>query len=179
VRRLRTKIDPATRSTTATQARPQGETLGIAPGGGAQVSPQSWSASDAQVASQLTSQQKASWAHTTEQQDSSWQEGEPFAVQQSPTPSQVTPLQDEGEQSSSAASAQIASQLLLQQEPSWAQTSSQQGTSSQAGVPLSAQQSPGPGHVLPLQTVHSVAALLAQVASQALKQQKGSRSQIC
>jgi hypothetical protein len=131
------------------------------------------------VESQLTSQQNASWAHTTEQHDSSWQEGEPFAVQQSPIPSQVTPLQDEGEQSSRAAPAQISSQLLLQQEPSWAQTSSQQARSSQAGVPLSAQQSPGPGHEPLLQTEHSVAALLAHVESQALRQQNGSRSQIC
>jgi hypothetical protein len=169
-----TASDPATSSSDNTP-RCARESVGTGKGS-AQRSAQSISARVAHSESQFVSQQNESAAQTSAQHESSSQEGELLALQQSPFPSHITPLHTPPLQIDSARSAQFSSQVLLQQEPSWAQTSWQHIVSSQAGDPLSVQQSPGPGHVAPLQTAHNAWAVPAQVASQA-KQQKLSRLQ--
>ncbi len=147
--------------------------------GAPHTSPQRLAAASAHWESQLVSQQNGSSAQTAPQHDSDSQDGEPLDSQHPPVPAQVAPLQEEAPQTATAASAHSWSQALLQQEPSVLHTSSQQLVASQPGLPLAAQQSPGPGQDEALQAAQSVSALSAQNESQELRQQKGSRSQTC
>lgn len=174
---LRSAAAASAPSRSGASRRVQGEADGT--GGGGVHTAQRVDASTAHWESQVTLQQKASAPHTAAQQASFSHEGEPLAAQQSPMPAQVAPLQAELGQRESASAAQVSSQALPQQDPSDAHTSWQQAVSSQPGVPLAAQQSPGPGQAAPLQAEQTVCAVAAQLASQTARQQKGSSPHTC
>jgi hypothetical protein len=147
--------------------------------------PQSLAAFAAQEASHAMSQQEMSTAHTTSQQAALAQPGVWLAMQQSFASGwPQTPRHADGLQVASAASAQMKSHRVLQQNGSAAQIVSQQVASEQPGVMLAEQQSfafgapqfavPPPSQSAGSQTC---TALWAQARSQLTEQQFGSIAQ--